>query len=120
MAGRRSFFNFSKQHHQPYQEQRAPQNQSKKYQSKVAILLKASKSILQYFTPSKDDTNSGDFNDTNPGDSNDDAKRAVTRAFATLPDHLYFQQLRMRLVMHCHIATDYLRVMLMYKLMAVA
>jgi hypothetical protein len=27
MAGRRSFFNFSKQHHQPYQEQRAPQNQ---------------------------------------------------------------------------------------------
>jgi hypothetical protein len=83
-------------------------------------LLKASKSILQYFTPSKDDTNSGDFNDTNPGDSNDDAKRAVTRAFATLPDHLYFQQLRMRLVMHCHIATDYLRVMLMYKLMAVA
>jgi hypothetical protein len=26
----------------------------------------------------------------------------------------------MRLVMHCHIATDYLRVMLMYKLMAVA
>jgi hypothetical protein len=37
-----------------------------------------------------------------------------------LPDHLYFQRLRIRLVMHCHIATDYLRVMLMYKLMAVA
>jgi hypothetical protein len=91
-------------------------------------LLKASKSILQYITPSKDDTNSGDFNDTNsgdfndtnPDDSNDDAKQTVTRVFATLPDHLYFQRKRIRLLMHCHIAKDYLRVMLMYKLMTVA
>ena len=46
----------------------------KKTPIKSRIVAKASKSILQYFSPSKSDINSGD--------SNDDAKQTVTRATA--------------------------------------